>query len=386
MKRWVLIISILWAGIWAGLEVKAEDLEQDAQYAEIQSQVQEQLLSDFSFEEIDNSLHSLFPEKKLDFGDTVTALMNGEMTASKELIIQLISDQISYEFRYNRKNLVHVLLIAVIAAVFTNFSNAFQNKQVSETSFYVMYMLLLTMCLNSFQVAVSGIEGKIGQLLEFMKVLCPAYFMAVAVAAGPNTSIVFYNIVLFLIYLAELIIVRFLLPLINVYIMVQVLNHLSGEDYLSQLAELLQKVVVWTLKTVLACVVGLNVIQGMLAPVLDSLQRSVITKTAQAIPGIGNAIGGVTDVVLGTAVLIKNGIGMAGVIVCVALCAVPLLQVVIMTLLYKLAAAVIQPVSDKRIVGCIGTVSEGGELLMRLIFTVGVLFLLTIAVVTASTT
>ena len=87
----------------------------------------------------------------------------------------------------------------------------------------------------------------------------------------------------------------------------------------------------------------------------------------------------------GTAVLVKNGIGMAGALLCVALCLVPLVQMACITFLYKLAAAVIQPVSDERITGCVDTVGEGCRLLMRVFFTTGVLFLLTVAVAAAVT-
>ena len=231
----------------------------------------------------------------------------------------------------------------------------------------------------------SGIEGHLETLLDFMRVLCPSYFLAVAIASGSSSSLIFYNIVLFLIYVVEVLILRFLLPVINIYIMVQVLNYLAGEEYLSQFAELLSKMVTWILKTLVTCVIGINVIKGMLAPAIDALKRSALTKTAEAIPGIGNAIGGVTDVVLGTAVLIKNGIGMAGAAVMIAICAIPIVQMALMTLMYKLTAALVQPVSDKRITGCISSVSQGYELLMKVVFSTGLLFLLTIAVVTAST-
>ena len=85
------------------------------------------------------------------------------------------------------------------------------------------------------------------------------------------------------------------------------------------------------------------------------------------------------------AVLIKNGIGMAGAVVTVAICAVPVLQMLILAFLYKLAAALVQPVSDKRITGCIGGVSEGYEMMVKIIFASGLMFLLTVAVVAAST-
>nr|WP_288859072.1 stage III sporulation protein AE [uncultured Faecalicatena sp.] len=365
-----------------GLAQEEEEYDYDA----LEEETKEKIFSEFDFTEIDESLKKIFPGDKMGFQELVTSLISGEGKNAKELVMQFVSNQVSYEFRYNKQNLAYMLLIAIIAAVFTNFSNAFQNKQVSEISFYVLYMLLITMCLNAFRIAMTGIEGHLELLLDFMRVLCPSYFLAVAIASGSSSSLIFYNIVLFLIYIAETLILRFLLPIVNIYIMVQVMNYLAGEEYLSQFAELLKKIISWILKTLVTCVIGINVIQGMLAPAIDALKRSAITKTAEAIPGIGKAIGGVTDVVLGTAVLIKNGIGMAGAAVMIAICAVPILQMAVMTLLYKLAAALVQPVSDKRITGCISSVSEGYELLVKVVFSTGVLFLLTIAVVTASTT
>ena len=92
-----------------------------------------------------------------------------------------------------------------------------------------------------------------------------------------------------------------------------------------------------------------------------------------------------TEALLGTAVLVKNGIGVTGAVICIAICAVPAIQMLIMAFLYKLVAALVQPISDKRIVGCIMCMGDGSQLLLRLIFTTGVLFLLTIAIVTATT-
>ena len=115
------------------------------------------------------------------------------------------------------------------------------------------------------------------------------------------------------------------------------------------------------------------------------MKRSAIARGAEAIPGIGDAIGGVAEVALGTAVLVKNGIGMTGALICIALCVVPLAQIACIAFLYKLAAAIIQPVSDKRIVGCVETVGDGCQLLMQVVFTTGLLFLLTIAIVSAVT-
>lgn len=364
--------------------VSAEETEGDAQ--EIREETENALMSEFDFDEIEDSLSGMFPQQKISFEEVLSELITGNWSGLGRTFLGYLSDRIFYEFRYNRENLVYMLMVALTAAVFTNFSSAFQNRQVSEISFYVLYMLLITLCLTAFRVAAQGLEENLDALVDFMRVLCPSYFLAVAFASGSVTSLFFYNVILVLIYVVELVLVRFLLPVINVYIMIQVLGNLTGEDFLSEFAQLLQKLVSWILKSLLAGVVGINVVQGLLAPVIDSLRKSALTRTAESLPWIGNAVGGAAEIVLGTAVLIKNGIGMAGAVIAVLICAVPVIQMLVLAFLYKLAAALVQPVSDKRITGCISSVSEGYELLLKVVFTAGVLFLLTIAIVAASTT
>ncbi len=365
--------------------VHATEIRNKDEQAELQKEAEETLWEEFEFSEIEDLLDDIFPEKKTDFQDLIKGMLNGETEPSLQVIGEMISDQFFYEWKNSKAGMVHILLIVIVAAVFTNFSNVFQNKQISEISFYVLYLLLITIGLNSFRILIVSASENLERLIGFMKVLGPVYFLAVAFAAGSSTSILFYNLVLLLIYLVELVILNFLIPFVQVYIVVKVMNNLSEEDYLSKFAELCETVIAWTLKTLLAGVTGVNIIQGLLSPAIDSLKRSVVGRSAEAIPVVGDAIGGVTEVMLGTAILIKNGIGVAGALVCIGICLVPIIQMAVVTLLYKLIAAMIQPVSDKRIVGCISSIADGSQMLLRIIFTTGVLFLLTIAVVTATT-
>ena len=365
--------------------VEAEENEDSPQNDLLQEEVQDALLSEFDFQGIEENLEKMFPQEKITFSDVVSAMMSGDMAETVRMFFRFLGDQLAYEFNYSRRSLVYVLLVALTAAVFSNFAGAFKSRQISDISFYIMYMLLITLCLTSFRTAASGLEDRLTMLVDFMRVLCPSYFLAVAFASGSVTSLFFYNVILFLIYVVELVIVRFLLPVVNIYIMVLILGNLTGEDFLSEFAGLIRKIVTWTLKTLLICVVSVNVIQGLLAPAIDAVKRSALTRTAEALPWVGNAVGGAAEIVLGTAVLIKNGIGMAGAVIAVAICAVPVLQMLIMAFMYKLAAALVQPVSDKRITACISGVSEGYEIMVRVIFTTGMLFLLTIAIVAAST-
>lgn len=347
--------------------------------------VMDAILGELPFDEVERTIDSIFPEGKVAFGEIVDELLDGNTKGAVSLIGEMARDRLFYEIDVNREGIIRILLVAITAAVLTNFSGLVKNRHISDISFYMLYLLLITISMSSFEVVLKVVEKNLGMLAEFVKVLAPLYFLAVAFASGITTSAMFYHIVLVLIYLVELVVIRFLLPMIHVYIMMTVLNHLTEEDYLSKFEELLEIVIQWTLKILLTGVIGLNVVQGLLGPALDSVGRNVIVKGVEMIPGIGDVAGGIGQTVIGTAVLIKNGIGVGALIICILICLVPVIQMAVMTLMYKVAAAMIQPVSDNRIVESISGIGDGCQMLLRVMLNAAVLFLITIAIVAVAT-
>lgn len=383
-------VFLTYAFSW-GIEAAAKEQDEEnentagTELEHARENAKEDFLREMDFSEMDRLLADLFPEERMDFGQMIRSIMEGETKLDAELLNRMIGDQIFRALRVNRESVMHLIVIAVGAAIFLKLSGVFQTRQVSEISFFLLYMLLIGICLTSFRTASEWVGEGIVRLTGFMEVLYPIYFIAVTAAKGSATSAVFYHLALLLILLIDRLVVHVMLPLIHVYVMGRVLNSLQTEDYLTKFLELLELIIGWILKSMIGLVAGLNIIQGLVAPAIDSLKRSVITRGVEAIPGVGDALGGTAEVVLGTAVLIKNSIGLAGSLICCGLCIMPLIQVGAITLMYKLAAAVIQPVSDKRIVECISGVGEGCRLLLKAVLTSGVLFLLTIAIVAYTT-
>lgn len=357
----------------------------ESQLEEIQQKTQNGILEKIDFTELDESISQLLPDEKIQFKEVVLTILKGDWKEVGEIFLQFLQDQMFYEFRTNKQNLIHILVIAIVAAIFSNFSNVVQSKQISEVGFYILYILLITLCLNTFRIAMAGIEQDLKNILDFMSVFCPAYFLVMAIAVGSSSAVWFYNLVLLLIYLSEMLLFRFLIPVIHIYIVVQVMNHMFPEEFLGKMAELLKKFIGWFLKSALGIVVGINMIQGLIGPSVDLVKRSTLTKTLESLPGLGSVFGGAADLVMGTAVLLKNGIGMAGAVILLLVCAVPMIQMGLLVLLYQLTAAVIQPVSDKRITECVSSVGEGYELMMKVLLTMLLMFLLTIAIAASST-
>ncbi len=357
-----------------------------AQAADSPEEIESDLLSNFDFYDVEEYLEEVLPNQKQGFFEMLKNFISGETKFSLENIWHMISEQILFELNNTKSNIAILLAIVLIAALFHNFSGVFRESKSSEVGFFVLYLLLITISLNAFQILMeSVVEGLYG-LTGFLQLLGPIYFFAVALATGSATSVSFYTMILLLISIVELVIVNVLIPIVQVYLMIRVLNNLSQEQYLSKLANFLHTVIVWSLRTMLGAVIGINFIQGMLNPAIDSVKRSVLTRGGEAIPIIGNLVGGTAEVVLGTAKLIQNGIGAVGAVICIMLCLTPVLKMVIVTLMYKLTAALVQPISDKRIVNCISSIADGTTILLRVLTTSALLFLITIAMVANSTT
>ena len=343
------------------------------------------ILDQFDFSEIDETLKELFPEDSPKFGELMGGLIKGEETLDGNKIRQILVSLFAYALKNSRRNLISMIIVALIAAVFSNLSRIFQSRQVAEVSFYVSYLLMIALTLHTFGIMLTWVQEGVAKVITCMSVFCPVYFLAISLAKGSVTAGAFYNLVLFVIYLTEVLLQKLLLPMIQVYMMMRVLNFLSEEEYLSRFSELLGMLTEWMLKAMLAFVSGLNLIQGLIHPAIDAMKRSAVTRGAEAIPGVGDILGGMTEVAIAVLVLIKNGIGMAGAILCVMLCLVPFFQMAVVTFLYKLAAAALEPISDKRMIGCIEAVGEGSRLLMKVIATMGMMFLITIAIVAVFT-
>lgn len=353
----------------SGIAYGAYDLYDDINYDDIQ-------------EVIDNIMDR---EDAVDFGDYVGKLMSGEEAFSLSAIGNKLVQSISGEFKAHITTFGRLISIALIAAIFTNLSMAFKYHQVSETGYYVTYLLLFGLLISSFISASHIASTVIREILDFMKALVPAYFMSVAFCSGSLSSFTFYKVALILITLVDFIIIKVLIPMVNFYLIIVLANNLSKEDMLSKLAGLLELIIKWTLRSLLAAVIGFQAIQGLIVPVADQVKRSTVFKASSALPGVGNAIGSVAETVIGAGILLKNAIGVAGLVVIIVICSIPMVQLTVVTLIYRFSSAALQPISDKRIIECISASAKSAEMLLQCVLVGAILFLLTITIVAIST-
>lgn len=358
---------------------------QTAQQEEgIENQAAQELLEDMDLQEVQQMIDEMLGEDTFSLGQAVQDLMAGKEMINKEKVLDMVWQIVFSQLDRQKDLLVQAMVLALLAAMFTNFSQVFDKGQVGEMGFYIVYLLLFTLLLNGFYNLSGQLEVKISGLLELMKGLTPAYYLAVAASSGVASAAMFYQLVLILVSLIQWTILTFVLPCTGLYVLLEMVNFLSKEEILSRLAGLIRTLVEWSLKTLMGVLIGMQVIRGLVAPVIDSLRRTTLGKTASVIPGVGNALNAVTEIVLASAVLVRNCLGAAFLAILLIWGVSPLIQYGICSLLYKFAAALVQPVSDKRLVGCLGVMGEGCSLLLKILYTTEILCMITIAVLAAS--
>lgn len=321
----------------------------------------------------------------LSFSGLVKELMEGNGKEAGRMLLDAAKQALFREITHGGRMAGQLLALGLIGAVFANFSEIFTGSQISETGFFMTYLMAFTVLAASFFDSTRIAKEVLEQQMMFMKVLLPSYFMAVAWAGAVASSAAWYEVVLFLIAAVQWLYLNLLMPLTRVYILLVMAGHLAKEDMLSKMTELLKTAVQWGTRSLIGLVLGFQLVQGMVLPYADAVKSAGVQKLLQVIPGIGAGASAVTKMLLGSGVLIKNTMGAAAVLVLVILSLVPLLKLVVLLVLYRAVAAVLEPVADKRLVGCISGVADGQKLLLVLVTSGLMLFVITIALICAGT-
>ena len=348
-----------------------------------ETETAEELLKEINLADVQKMLDDFMRADSFSMKEALIKLTRGERAFSKEAVQEFVYRFFFYQLDQEKELFVKLILLILLSAVLTSFAEIFENNQIGDISFFVVYLLFFTILMDSFSKMSSSLEKTISWMTEMMKGLAPAYYMTVCAASGAASAVVFYEGVLLMVWGIQWLLLTVLLPASGMYVLLQLVNSLSREEMLGKMAELLNTAVSWGLKSLLAAGVGLQIIRNLVAPVMDSVKRGLLSKAAGALPGVGNAVNMVTELVVTSAVLVRNCLGVVILVVFVLIGAGPMLHYGILSLLYRLLAAVAQPVSDRRMVRALGTMGEGCALLLRILFTAEVLCMLAFLVLMA---
>lgn len=252
---------------------------------------------------------------------------------------------------------------------------------VTESSFLVTYMVLMTLMLGCFVVAQTVVTDTLENVMEFVEVFYPMYAASIVYVQGPDSAYYSQTIIVLVMYICQNIILGILLPLIKCSGILSLVNSLNREDYFSKMSDLMRGLVTWGLKAMFAVITGINVIKCMLAPSMDRISRNGILRSLGRVSGMAS-VSAACSVIISTGEFIKSCMGATCTVVLITLSVVPMLKLLVMVFMLKCIAAVTQPASDRRYANGVSAVALAVELMLKACGISVMMFVLSIALMT----
>lgn len=344
----------------------------------------EEIIGEIDFSALNNFLTGHM-RTEMSFQELVAQVSaNGLDALSKENMTTMVFDSVLYELSVARPMFIKMLVFSLLFSIVHRLLVT-KNKYISDIGFLVIYTVLMVLLMQSFflvkEIAIEGVDA----LLMFLNALIPTYAATMIFSGSAVTGAMLYELAFFIVYLVEFMMKNFLSPVIHVFILVLFLNHLFDEDKLSKLAQFIEVGVGLVLKAAFGLVIGLGVVQSLISPVKDRLAGNVVLSGVSAIPGIGGVMGSAGEIILSCGILIKNSLGVIGLIILFVMAVIPVLKIGCFWVMYHLISIVLQPVADARITECVSGVARGCDLYFKMILYSMMMFFVLFSMITIAT-
>lgn len=243
-------------------------------------------------------------------------------------------------------------------------------------------ILIMGIVLFNFSKSLDMVKETIQNLVGFTNSLLPIMMTLMLTTGAITSASLTQPILLLLVNFVGNIIASFILPIVLITTSLNIVSNISDEIKISKLSKFLNSSIVWTLGIVMTLFVTVLSLEGSLTQTVDGVTAKT-TKAAVStvIPVVGKILGDATDAVIGCAAILKNAVGFVGIIVILGICLAPIIKLTLLTISYYLAAAVAEPIADKKVVGVLSSVGDTFKILLAIVFCVTVVLMVGLAIV-----
>ncbi len=371
MKKLITIFAILICIF--GTSISIADTEDEV----INSQMDSFNISSFIDEANKYSNNIL---KDIDIHELLNNAIKGEVDTNQ--LLKNIFPLLDTEIKEALKVMGSILIIVLIHSVLKSISDNLNNKSVAQITYYVQYILIATVIMTNFSSIITLSKEAVGNMISFIQLLFPL-LMTLMLASGSAVSVnLVQPIILFIINLISNIFQSIIIPIILVGTALAIVSKISDRIQIDKLSKFLKSSSVWVIGILLTIFVGVLSIEGTLGSSVDG----ITAKTAKAavssfIPVVGKVLGDAVDTVIGCSAILKNAIGIVGVIVVIAICITPILKLAIITIIYHLTAALCEPIADSKIVSLISQMADTFKILLAIVCSISVMLIIGITLV-----
>lgn len=277
-----------------------------------------------------------------------------------------------------------LLILAVLTAVLQQLQTAFSGGGVGKMAQALSYLVLMGIALATFQVAINLAKDSIQQMTGFMQTLFPVMMTLLVAMGNITTAALFKPMVLGSLTLLSTLIMNVILPLFFLAAVLKLFNHISSEFKLSKLAGLFEFTGKVGLGIIMTVFIGVMAVQGVTGGVADGVVLRTAKYSADLIPVVGKFFKDAVELVVTSGLLLKNSLGIVAIIAIALICLGPVIKIVAMILVFRISAALIEPLGQKDLADALQDMSKSLIFIFASVASVAIMFFMTVAVVVGS--
>ena len=293
----------------------------------------------------------------IDINEILNDAIKGEVDNST--LLKKILNILGKEVTANIKSLVSILAIILIHSILKSISESLENNNISKLIYYVQYILIVTVIMSNFTDIIKLVQDTTGNLIGFMNALVPLLITLMMYTGSITTSSVVEPIILFMINFIGNIIQNLIIPFVLVLTSLVIISKISDKVHIDKLSKFFKSGIVWFLGIVLTVFVGVVSLEGTLSSSVDGITaKTTKAVVSSAIPVVGKILGDAVDTVLGCGIVLKNAVGLVGVVIVIGICIMPILKLFVLSVSYKLLSTVVQPIADEKIIDLLEQIGD----------------------------
>lgn len=352
----VLLILVMPAPAWAAAEEEPAELDAAGLAEEIDVSMLEQQLAD-----MDQWLAE--QDTQLNLSDLWQRLLSGEQEFNWQLIRETLGAVFFGQLRSSASLLGQLLLLSLMAVLLTLLKNSFGGAEIAQIGRWVVYLLLLGLAVMAFMPCLSKAKETVEMLKNMVCALLPLLVPLLASLGGITTVSLLDPALLFALSLLLDLMGSLIFPLICFSAVLNLCGSLSPRISLAKMAGLFKNIAMGVMGIMVSLFIAFLGFSGMAAATTDGLAVKAVKSAAGTfIPIVGRSLADAFDSVLGTALILKNTIGLIGVIGIIIICALPAVYILLQALMFKIAGAVIQPLGEEKLAEAVS--GMGNSLIM----------------------
>jgi len=330
------------------------------------------------WENLMNEYGGFFPENQKSLFDLILPNRSFEI---QSFILGLVK-YFLYEILYNAKLVGSIILLTVFSTILQHIQSAFEQNTVSKIAFSIAYLVLIIIAINSFSVAIGAAEDAIEKMINFMIALIPLMLMLLASMGNAISAAIFHPLIIFLIHVIGTVVYKIIFPLIFFSSLLSIVSAISEKFQVSQLAKLLRSFSVSLLGIFLTIFLGVISVQGATASVADGITiRTAKFITGNFVPVVGKMFSDAADTVIGASLLVKNAVGMAGVLILLVIVIFPAIKILTLAFIYHFSAAVMQPLGNSPMIDTLNMIGRNLIFVFAALAAVGLMFFLALTII-----